>query len=290
VAALSGAAAAVAADPEIAIGQLALGLAEARAGNMEGSESALRRASLADGYPISWANLAAVQFRRGEDEQARDSADRAFRLGRQHPEVAFEVAQVRFVAGDRAGAIEALAATLAQRPELITDPHLADGTVLPGLLEEATAQAYLVAPADLRWGISVVVNEYARARSDALALGVPERAAVLALVDALEGPASARDRLWAVAEADPAFPFGVAVAALGAQLLGDGARLDRYRAIANATSQFGTLYGRMARVRVDHTPGLLYVNESTTFYGVFTYGRRMVQDATVPWLATIVWE
>jgi hypothetical protein len=141
-----------------------------------------------------------------------------------------------------------------------------------------------------RWEVSAGSGNCARISADVEPLGAPERSAVLALCGALEDPARGAPALWAIAEGDPAFPFGVSVAALGAALLGDQAHLDRYRAVGLTSNQFGTLYGRVPRTNTDHAAGRLYANETTTFYGVFTYGRRMPQDAVVPWLATIVWE
>ena len=132
--------------------------------------------------------------------------------------------------------------------------------------------------------------DYERARREAEVLGLDLSGPVKALIDALEDPKAGADALWQRVEDDPTSPIDLQLATLGANLLGDEARELRYRALEQQRSQFGVIAGRVARTFLPHDGPALYANTTDTFHGVFSYGRRMPQDALVPWLAQLIWE
>ncbi len=78
--------------------------------------------------------------------------------------------------------------------------------------------------------------------------------------------------------------------ALAARRLGDRSRLEHYQTLAATFTQFGPIYGRLARIATAEDERQLFANETTTFYGPFTYYRPMPNDDLVPWLPHLIWD
>ncbi len=273
-------------DPSLGIHRLAAGLSQARSGALQLAASSFWSAAAADDYPIAWVNLAAVYERLGDRQAAADAAEHAFRLGPQHANVALAVADVRLAIGDRQGAVEALAASFSV-PSLVSDPIWDTEIPLATIYEDAVATA-LAAP-DAAWGLHAEVGDIAGARAALADFHGFEREVYLLYLEAVEDPSKAT-ALFDAADENPTFHAATQLAAQTARRIGDTQGLERYRAIASSYTQFGTLYGRVARIASGPTVGVLFANDTTTFYGPFTYYRPMPQDDLVPWLPHLVWD
>lgn len=274
-------------DPDLPIHHLADGLMQARGGDLEAAQASLEAAT-ADGYPVAWVNLAAVQAQLGDPTGAQASLDQASRLGVEHPHLALAMAAIRLQLGERSEAVEALADAFVASPSLVRDPFWSGDAPLAALFTDARARALELAPDSL--GLAVEAGDDERARQLAEAFMGPEREAWQLYVDAMAGSVPAADQLWAYADAHPAFHAAVSLAALAAKHLGDAPRAEVWRALASTYTQFGAQYGRLPVVRLQPAPRELFMNETTTFYGPFTYGRQVPQDDLVPWLPHLVWE
>jgi O-antigen ligase len=196
---------AVAADPDEPPYQFALGLAEARAGNLQAARDAMARAAAEDDFPIAWLNLARLDADLGRTNDALSALDEAMRLGRQQPAVAVGAAGLHLALGQPARATDDLAAALVVAPSLAGDPALKkapfdairDDAITAARVNAADEDAFLI---ELELGRSIDALAIART------FGPAEAARAETMAQAWFGDLAAFQRLRAAAVANPVDP------------------------------------------------------------------------------------
>ena len=113
--------AAAAADPDMPAYSYSAGIAAANIGDLEAASRLLERSATQDDYPIAWLDLAAVRWRLGDSQGARDALDRAERLGLEQLPVTVAAGWLRLQLGDHDQGIDDLSVAVHREPSLIQD-------------------------------------------------------------------------------------------------------------------------------------------------------------------------
>lgn len=275
-------------DPALPIHQLALGLARARVDDLDGAAAAFAAGAQGDDFAVSWLGLAAVQLRLGRADEAATSLDRAYRLGRQAPMVAFGIGQLRLELGDEVGAGDAFGWAMARAPTLAGDPSWRTRQELAASFDRAVAVA--------KRAIGREPEQLFE-----LALAVGDTTAALALVAEMEDQPAAAVVVEAVASPSAGYPALVAYADREASdladswvirlasITGDRETIDRTRRRVDAVNAFSPIFGLVVRISDADPWESLRANDSNIFHGLYTYRRPTPQDYLVPWLSHLRW-
>jgi O-antigen ligase/tetratricopeptide (TPR) repeat protein len=196
---------AAAADPDEPPYQFALGLAEARAGNIQAAREAMARAATVDDFPIAWLNLARLDADLGRTNDALSALDEAMRLGRQQPEVAAGAASIHLALGQPDRAADDLAAAFVVAPSLAGDPAL---KVSP--FDAIRENAIVVARANATFEDAFLIDLELGRTADAIAMAntfrADDGARAETMAKAWSGDLAAFERLRAAALANPVDP------------------------------------------------------------------------------------
>jgi tetratricopeptide (TPR) repeat protein len=267
-------------DPRLPPYQLVRGLAAANLGDLETARDAFSLAT-ADDLPASWIDLAAVQVRLGDDTGARESLDRAIRLGVQQPAIAVAAADLyrQLDLPDLARA--QLAAAFALFPSLAADPSwqqpdwqsIADSAVTDALAAADPWQAMLLA---------LETGRFDAARTILSSLAPADRDLGSTVVDAWTGDQPAFDRLHAAALADP-------LDATKTALCRRVARVHDPSAVAPGWTCDGPLWeGSYAVGRTGAGDDAVPIPGPDAFWqGAYAYRRPGPLDSLVPWVLHI---
>jgi O-antigen ligase len=267
---------ALTADPSLSPYVWIEGLAASRTGDDVAAAAAFRRTAEVDDLPQAWLNLALLDLRRGEREQATTDLDGALRLGIQQPAVAVAAIPLLLELGLSDRANDAAVAALASVPSLTDDPWWDSTPEL--VMIRAAAVTKLLASADpsLAWQVAMFAGDEQQARAEAALLPDGARAEAELIIDAWEGVPGARAQVEANAVAAPL--AGAAWAAEIASRDGDTAaaeRFNRWTAIGYGTTGGGS--GHDVVVTTDPTPGVEVPGPNAAFHFRYAYRR------SVPW-------
>ncbi|MFM2105326.1 MAG: hypothetical protein RL338_358 [Chloroflexota bacterium] len=281
---------AAAADPAMPAHDLILGLAAARAGDMDLAASALERAAAADDLPTAWLDVAALRLGRADRAGAAVALERALRLGDQQPAVRLGAAAIALELGDRDAAVEHLAAVVAAAPTIAADGPVAEQLGLGPAWDAALARAAGASPA-VGAAIALARGDPALAAALATAIDDPRGRRTMRLLAAgWTGDGPAAEALAAAVAADPLDLGLVAAAATLAARRGDDAALARYDRWAGILGGGGIGFEvRLARPREGSAPaGGPPPGQTGAFHGHYAYRRQTPWDQLVPLVPRLV--
>ena len=202
---------AAATDPDMPAFAYSAGIAAANDGDLATAARLLARSAAADDYPIAWLDLAAVRWRSGDVQGARDALDRAERLGQQRVAIALAAGWLRAQLGDHDLAKEDLAVAVQIEPGLLEDPFWGASEELSALRDEveASVQSQIAQSLADRSSLPSVfrlalLSGHERAAEDAVSLMSPaDQSTYGQILAAWQGQEEAQEALLARAQEDP---------------------------------------------------------------------------------------
>ncbi len=277
-------------DPSMPPNQLVLGLAAARAGDVDAAERAFAAAAAADDLPTAWLDLAAVQATRGSDGAARESLRRALRLGIQQPAVAFAAGDLYARLGDRASARDGFVAAIRGLPSLAGDPYWTAtddrSAAWPQTLDEALGGM----PPETGFDAALSAGDADRARGIAATIADPGgRSRALTVIDGWTGSDPAWADLQTLASENPLDLTTLIWTARVAEHRGDHASAERYRAWIDVVLGGAGATGREVRVGPTTGDAEDVAGIASMYYGHYTYRRPTPWDQLVVGLPTLVY-
>jgi O-antigen ligase len=148
---------AVATDPAIAPYQFTAGLAASATGDHLAAAQYFEAVVAQADLPEAWLNLAAEQADLGDDAAARESIERAMRIGRQRPAIAMAAGELVLRLGDRAAAVDGLTAAVEARPSLAADSWWQSDPTRSGLYPEVIGNA-IDGTGDRAWEVELMAG------------------------------------------------------------------------------------------------------------------------------------
>jgi len=277
----------VAADPDFIPYRTTRGLVASGAGSWTIAAGDFARTAGTDDLPTSWLGLAQARLELGAEEvSVLESLERALRVGREQPSIAFAAATLYERLGRMEEADALYAAVIADYPSLAADRSWWEqdpsrSARFPGLLEAAKSMA----PARA-WEFALMAGELDEARALA---GEGESRIPGVVVEAWAGdPAS----LAAVYEAIDAAPTDAGLLSWGARLAARSGELDRvarYQRLAvYEVTEGGELPGTEIRVARDGWMEYVPAGSLTGYAGHYLYRRPLARDLLPPGLPRIV--
>jgi tetratricopeptide (TPR) repeat protein len=283
----------VEADPDLPAYAFLAGLATARGPDPTAQLTALtllRRSAEADDLPQAWMNVAAIELELGNANAAKETLERALRLGWQQPAVTVPAATLYLRLGDRSAALEALADAFAVAPELVDDPFWGADPDLSELRDTAVEQA-IAARSPVAFQLALQLGRLDDARAAAVALPQDEREIASLVVAAWSGDGSARVDLVRLAEERPLDMRAVIWSATLAGRDGDEEAQGRFRSWAAIVG--GSLGGALGEdIVVTDLPKVRsqVPGADAEFHGLYTYRRSYPWDLLVPRLPKLTKE
>jgi O-antigen ligase len=276
--------AAAAEDPAIHPYDLTAGLAAVRSGDFTSAASYFRVVAEDDDLPEAWLDLASAEIGLGNRQAALDALAKGMRLGRQRVAIAMAAGEAYRSLGDQEDAVDAFATALVQRPSLAADPWW-QTTERRDLFPVVLSRMRASAGSDGRWEVALVMGDVETAHALVASTSSPELTAVITAAWA-EDPETTR-QMYAQCDANPLDLGPLLWCARVADHLGDGARADRFRAIAEGVSPGSSEQGSELRVQPS---GLGDAPTTTTalYWGQYTYLRATPADLLSPTLIHLI--
>jgi tetratricopeptide (TPR) repeat protein len=270
-------------DPAMTPYHLALGLALADSGDLEGARDHLATAANRDSLPESWLNLAAVQHRLGDAVAARTSLAEAWRLGYQQAAVALAVGELRLQLGDEDAAVEALARALALMPTLAGDQWWTATDDRRQVWPEVYSLALDDASAESKFVMGLEAGDQVTIENALGAMESDVEATRRLVASAWAGDQAAFGALESEARARPLDASLANWCALLLRRQGEVGAAGVYANWAdtiNGDSSFGGFEVRVAPAESRLRPA----GQTTLYYGQFTYRRPVPDRQLVAWL------
>jgi tetratricopeptide (TPR) repeat protein len=281
-----------ASDPDLPAHRFLHGLTAAREGDPGTAEQEMRSSAEADDFVFSWLNLAALELRRGDQDAARNSLERAMRLGWQQPAIALPAGVLYVELGDADAAVDAFAQALSIAPMLTDDPYWStSGPEIAAAHSAAVEEALTRADPAKATVIALLAGDPERAHAEAARLEGPARTASELGIAAWEGDPEGRADLEELAESTPSLNTAVVWLGRLAARDGDLESVARYREWASITSGIlGSDVGEDVVVTDEPIPGVQVPGANGNLQGWYVYVRQYPWDLVIPGLPKLTLE
>lgn len=273
-------------DPSMPAIWLPLGLAEARTDQAAALDT-LRQLGATDGLPTAWLDVAALEVQRDEVQAARDDLERALRVGRQQPQVAFAAGWLYERLGDLTAADQLYAEALVLDPRLSRDPfwqEAARANRWSAIRDRAIAGLDL--PGQVNFWLSA--DDVSRARTALAQIPTAEQGALPLVVEAWQHGPAERTALERYTSSHPLDLVAITYAARVAARAGDYDRAQMYRDWADTVWGNAGAQGAELKVGEPKKPGAPATGINSITWGLYTYRRATPADQLVPGLPHLV--
>jgi hypothetical protein len=279
-------------DPQLPVYRLNAGLIAAQAGELSGARLLFAAVTASDDFPAAWLDLAAVDVKLGNSAEAHAALERAMRLGRQDPGIAFAAGHLYLAIGDRPAAIGAFQFAILHAAPIANRQYwdVNGGAPLQNASVEAALGAFS-ADEELRFEIALYSSDWHRAADQIDRLPAQHRQVARAAIATFQGQAEALQALLTMARQAPSDQFVVGWAARAARQLGDSLHADslqRWLTLLDPVA--ADTYGRDISICYGDDDRTAVRGTNASAYGPMLYRRDTRRNLLVDWLPSLCYE